>query len=264
MSEIEYLVDRYKIDGLYFHDETFTLNRKWVMEICEEMKVLDLKWGCQTRVNLVNDELLKAMKASGCIQIDFGIESASKRMLKLLKKGITAEQSRKALALTKQNGIKSFASFMLGLPGETEEDIIENVKFLKKVKPDFTYFNLYTPFPGTEATEVAIKKGQLPKDFFDKDYDMLLDTAPLINLSAIPTRKVMQFQRKLRNQVLVRNYLGVISKHNMSFIIEAVLLFLLSGRTLVNSIFELVRTRNIEKFVFVVFSAYQKRMSINR
>ena len=259
INEIEYLQDRYRIDGLYFHDETLTLNHRWIAEMCREMKRLNLKWGCQTRVNLVNDDLLRLMKSSGCLQIDYGIESASKRMLKSLKKGITPDQSKKALELTKKHGIKSFASFMIGLPDETEADIYENFKFLKVTKPDFTYFNLYTPFPGTEATEKAIEEGRLSKHFFSRDYDMLIETTPLINLSAIPTDKIIRFHKRLRNEVFLTNYLGVLSLHNMTFILEAIFYFITSWGTLFDSIKEFIKKRNIEKFIFRIFSNYQKR-----
>ena len=180
--------------------------------ICRELKPLGLRWGCQTRVNLVNDELLKIMKDAGCLQIDFGIESVSERMLKSIKKSQTPEQIRNALELTRRRGIKSFASFMIGLPGETEEDLIENVNFLKKTKPDFTYFNLFTHFPGTEAAETAINEGKLSDDYFLRDYDMLIETKPLVNLSSVPTETVIHYHRKLRNMVLFKNYMGVMTR----------------------------------------------------
>ena len=258
IKEIEYLVDRYNIDGLYFHDETFTVKPEWVRNICMELKHLGLRWGCQTRVNLVNDELLEVMKDAGCLQIDFGIESASGRVLKSIKKAQTPEQIKKALDLTKKYGIKSFASFMVGLPGETEEDLIENINFLKKTKPDFTYFNLFTPFPGTEAAEIAIKEGKLSEDYFSRDYDMLLETKPLVNLSTMSTETVIRYHSKLRNMVFLKNYLGVLTINNMKVIVEAVFVFLLSPSVMFKSVLELMKTKNIEKFVFSLFSNYQR------
>ncbi|MDR4508715.1 MAG: B12-binding domain-containing radical SAM protein [Candidatus Brocadiaceae bacterium] len=261
MKEIQYLVNHFDIDGIYFHDETFTMKSEWVQNICRELKPLGLPWGCQTRVNLVNDELLEIMRDAGCLQIDFGIESASARVLKSIKKAQTPEQIRKALDLTKKHGIKSFASFMVGLPGETEEDLMENVKFLEKTKPDFTYFNLFTPFPGTEAAEIAIKEGKLPADYFSRDYDMLLETAPLVNLSAMPMDTVIHYHRKLRNMVFLKNYLGVVTKKNLSMILEAIGNFLLSPSVMFRSIIKLLKTKNTEEFVFSIFSHYQQWQS---
>jgi anaerobic magnesium-protoporphyrin IX monomethyl ester cyclase len=261
MKEIAYLVDCYRLDGIYFHDETFTINYEWVKNLCQELKPLNLRWGCQTRVNLVSDELLKIMQSAGCIQIDFGIESASKRVLKSIKKGTTPEQAIIALELARRNNIKSFASFMVGLPGETEDDLMENVNFLKKVKPDYTYFNLYTPFPGTEAAESAIKEGRLSKDFFNRDYDMLLETSQLVNLSAVPTDIIIKYHRKLRNMVFLKNYVGVLTRNNLFIIFEALLAFLLSPSVLVKSLIEFMATRNAEKLIFMIFSNYQKKKS---
>lgn len=261
IEEIKYLVNRYNIDGIYFHDETFTVRPEWVKNICRELKPLGLRWGCQTRVNLVNDELLKIMKDAGCLQIDFGIESVSERMLKSIKKSQTLEQIRNAIESTRRRGIKSFASFMIGLPGETEEDLIENVNFLKKTKPDFTYFNLFTPFPGTEAAEVAIKEGKLSEGYFLRDYDMLIETKPLVNLSSVPTETVIRYHRKLRNMVLFKNYMGVMTRKNMRVIFEAIFNFIISPSILFKSIAELVKTRNVEKFIFLIFSNYQCRQT---
>lgn len=261
IDEITHLIKCYKVDGIYFHDETFTMQPEWVKNLCKELKPFGLLWGCQTRVSLINDELLSIMKSAGCLQIDFGVESASDRMLKLIKKAQTAEQVKRALELTRKHGIKSFASFMVGLPGETEEDLKKNIEFLRKIKPDFTYFNLFTPFPGTEAAETAIREGKMPVDYFSKNYDMLLETSPLINLSAVSTKTVMRYHRKLRNMVLLRNYLGVITRKNFKIIIKAIGFFLLSPGVMLKAIRELIQTRNIEKFIFLIFSNYQYCMS---
>ena len=147
---------------------------------------------------------------------------------------------------------------MVGLPGETEEDLIENINFLKKTKPDFTYFNLFTPFPGTEAAEIAIKEGKLSEDYFSRDYDMLLETKPLVNLSTMSTETVIRYHSKLRNMVFLKNYLGVLTINNMKVIVEAVFVFLLSPSVMFKSVLELMKTKNIEKFVFSLFSNYQR------
>lgn len=258
IKEILFLIDNYNVDGIYFHDETFTMKSEWVKYLCERIKHLGIPWGCQTRVGFVNDELLRIMKDSGCIQIDFGLESASKKVLKSIKKEHTPEQMKLALDLTKKHKIKTFGSFMIGLPGETEEDIKETYNFLKTTKPDFTYFNLFTPFPGTEAAETAIKEGKLEEDYFNRDYDMLLETVPLVNISSMSMDTIVHYHRKLRNMVFLKNYSGVLNIKNLIFILEAIVIYLISPHVLINSIKELIKTRNVEKFVFMIFSNYQR------
>jgi radical SAM superfamily enzyme YgiQ (UPF0313 family) len=93
VGEIEQLIQRYSMDGYFFYDGTFTLDIKYVMSFCEALKgrKINLKWGCQVRVNTVSEEMIKAMKETGCIQVDIGMESGSERILKSLKKGTTPE-----------------------------------------------------------------------------------------------------------------------------------------------------------------------------
>ena len=261
MAELDYLVRTYSLDGIYFHDETFTLNHTWVRALCERIEPYKLNWGCQTRVNTVSDELLSVMKRAGCVQIDFGIETASPTMLKAIKKAQTPDQIVKALQLTKKHRIKSFASLMVGLPAEREEDVLENIRFLQKHKPDFTYFNLFTPFPGTEAAEMAIAQGKMPKDYFKKDYDMLLETEPLVNLSNMDTPTVIKYHRKLRNLVLFNNYSSIITIKNIGIIMEAIFKFFLSPKEMISAVKEFVKIRNTEKFIFLIFSNYQKKQA---
>jgi radical SAM superfamily enzyme YgiQ (UPF0313 family) len=88
IKEIENLIDEYGIRGIWFLDDTFTVNKKWVIESCNEIRNnnIDIIWGCQARVDTVSEELLKEMKASGCVQVDFGLESGSDNVLRILKK----------------------------------------------------------------------------------------------------------------------------------------------------------------------------------
>ena len=90
VEHIEYLVQKYKIDAIYFGDESFTVSKERIYEIFNLLKKRNIKilFGCQTRVNLLDEELLKFMKKNGCIQIDLGIESGSDKMLKVINKGI--------------------------------------------------------------------------------------------------------------------------------------------------------------------------------
>lgn len=84
MAEIELLVSRYNVNGIWFLDDEFTLSKEWIFEFCEALrkKKYDLKWGCQSRVDVVTRELLEAMKAAGCVQIDYGVENGSEKILK--------------------------------------------------------------------------------------------------------------------------------------------------------------------------------------
>lgn len=162
LAEIEDKIKRYNTRYIIFKDSTFTLNREWVSGICRGIidRGLKIRWRCNTRVDVLDNELLNLMKRSGCEMIQFGIESASPRVLKTLKKGFTIEQALKTLRLVKKHHIYAHLSFMIGNPGETEQDIANILPFLMKTKPEFMRVFVTTYYPGTELYEQ--NKDQLP------------------------------------------------------------------------------------------------------
>lgn len=168
IQEILVLKEEYGADAIQFYDETFTLNRKRVIELCDEMlkQKIKLPWACFTRVNLVDRELLEKMKSAGCYQIFYGVEAASQRLLDIIKKDITIEQIENAFKWTKQAGIETLASFMIGLPTETEEEAYKTIDFAIKLDADYAQWQKTTPFPGTELYDICEKHGKiLTKDW---------------------------------------------------------------------------------------------------
>ncbi len=166
VDEIEYLVEKYKIDAVYFYDESFTFNSKRAIAICDEIKArgLNIVFGCQTRADLITDEVVKKMADTGCLQIDFGIESGSEKMLKAIRKDVTVEQVRKAIGICKKYGVRVFANMMVNLPGETEEDVALSVKLMKDLNCNVVIWNVTVPYPG----------GFLDRKLDREDYRMLM------------------------------------------------------------------------------------------
>ena len=262
LNEVENLIKDYKIDGIYFHDETFPMfNNEWLKTLCAGLERLGIKWGCQTTVNVINScrkENIEMVKKSGCVQVDVGMETASDRMLKKIQKAHTREEAIKAFKFLNDNNIRSFTSFIIGLPDENEEDLKANLSFLDEIKPNFTYFNLLTPYPGTVIANTAIKEGKLDKKYFYKDYDMLIETEPLVNLSNVTTDTLKKYHQKLRNKVFVKNYLSMLTINNLRFLLKAIFSFFLTPSLVIKSIKDLYKTRNIEVFVFAIFTSYQR------
>ena len=163
IHELIILRDVYGADAIQFYDESFTLNKERIFNLCDEMRKqkINLPWSCFTRVNLIDIDLLKAMKAAGCYQIFFGVESGVPRLLKLINKMHTLEQVKKALELTNRVKMQSTASFILGLPTETREEALQTIKFAKEIKPTFANFLLFCPFPGTDIYDVSLKNGEI-------------------------------------------------------------------------------------------------------
>jgi radical SAM superfamily enzyme YgiQ (UPF0313 family) len=167
VNEIKYLKEKFGVNELIFYDDTFTINRKRIVQLCNIMieDDIDIIWSCETRVNLVDKELLNLMRKAGCYIISYGVESGSQRILDSLKKDITIEQSKSAFKLSREIGIQTVGYFMIGSPGETLETIHQTINFSKELDADFAQFSITTPFPGTELYEMYNCKTQNWDDF---------------------------------------------------------------------------------------------------
>jgi radical SAM superfamily enzyme YgiQ (UPF0313 family) len=162
VDELEYLT------SLNFHqiniaDDLFTANKNHCNAVCDEIihRGLQLSWTSFARVDTISEAVLSKMKAAGCTAVSFGIESANPQILKTIKKGITRQQVEDAVNMCTKAGITPFASFILGLPGETPETIKETMEFgnrLKKRGLSFG-FHLLAPFPGTEIRAYSSRYG---------------------------------------------------------------------------------------------------------
>lgn len=163
IEEMLELRDKYGADTVQFYDETFTLNRQRVIDLCGEIikNKVNLEWACFTRVNIVDKELLLKMRQAGCYQIFYGVEAATQRLLDVIKKDITIEQIQNAFRWTKQAGIESLASFMVGLPTETVEDAYKTISLAIDIDADYAQWQKTTPFPGTELYEICKKHGKI-------------------------------------------------------------------------------------------------------
>jgi anaerobic magnesium-protoporphyrin IX monomethyl ester cyclase len=164
VAEMSYLQEKFGIKEIAFYDDSFTLDKKRVHAICALIleKKLKIAWTCETRVNLVDKELLKHMKQAGCYAIAYGIETASPEMMKTLQKDITLEQVEKAVQAHHEVGLQVVGYFMLGSPGETPETIMQTINFAKKLKVDFAQFSVTTPFPATELYDIYMRGRQDP------------------------------------------------------------------------------------------------------
>jgi radical SAM superfamily enzyme YgiQ (UPF0313 family) len=151
-EEIRHLIDRYGVREINFYDDTFTLVRDDTMELCRLIAESGTRvdWRCSSRVDRVDEELLRAMRRAGCYSIGFGVESGNEGLLKVIDKGITKDDARRAFALSRKVGIDAYAYFMLNLPGETEETIEQTIAFAKELRPAVAAFSIATPMIGTE------------------------------------------------------------------------------------------------------------------
>jgi len=188
VAEIKELKEKYKVKSILFYDETLTLNRERLMEICDLIvkEGIKVKWSCYSRVDTITAVMLKNMKKAGCRFVSYGIESGSERMLKIMKKGITLEKSRAAIKMTKEIGLETSTSFVLGIPGETKESVQKTIDFALELNPTFAHFNMVTPWPGTELYHKLIQEGRLDRNDwlnYTKKTRMHVPTIKLDNFS---------------------------------------------------------------------------------
>lgn len=156
------------INEFILYDDTFTIDRQRVLDICEliENKGLDIGWDIRARVNTVDKEMLIKLKHAGCERIHYGVESANPEILKQLNKGITISQIEKAFEMTKEAGIEILAYFMIGSPTETRDQILNTIDFAKQLKPDYVHFSITTPFPATQLYYMGMEQGVFEKDYW--------------------------------------------------------------------------------------------------
>lgn len=150
VAEIERL-NELGIYNIHMYADLFTVNRDHVVDLCNLLieKNIRIKWTCNSRVDYVDEEMLRLMGQAGCWLISWGIESANELILKRARKGYRKEQAFRALKWSKAAGIKNWGYFIIGLPGETEESIQETIAYAKELPVDIALFHIAAPYPGT-------------------------------------------------------------------------------------------------------------------
>ncbi len=151
IDEIAYYIKYYNTKKIFFVDDTFTINRQYIVDICNLIikRKLIFSWTCTTRAKQVDVDLLTLMKLAGCKSIHIGVESGSPRMLELIDKKININDVINSSMLIKNAGIESRLFFMAGLPTETPNDLRLTIDLIKRVRPDETIMSMYVPIPGT-------------------------------------------------------------------------------------------------------------------
>lgn len=186
VKELDWVGEAFGVFDFLFWTESFTLNRAFVIQVCDliQEKRLNIRWVCNSRVDNVDFEMLDKMKRAGCWMIGYGVESSNQAILDKAKKGIKVEQVKKACALTRKAGIEISAHIVLGLPGDTKETIRETVRYAKKMGFDYAQFYCATPWPGTELYKMAKKEGWLRKDAPWSEYEQNVSVLDMEGLKA--------------------------------------------------------------------------------
>lgn len=203
VDEIEFLVEKYKIKSLFFHDDGLNYKKDWLETVCNELIERRLnekiEWKGQVRVNkgFVSLELLRKMKKAGCWLLCWGIESGNQKVLDTVHKSITLQEVRDAVSLSSKAGIKNLGFFMGGNMGENKQTVQDTIRFSKELAEkglDYLQWSLAVPYPGTEFYEVCKKNGWLKTDKWE---DWVEDKrSAIIEMPDMPQNWLEQTTRK--------------------------------------------------------------------
>jgi len=163
VDELDYLASALGIGSVCIFDDNFTLRRRRVEEICEELLRRDVQidWKCEARVDGITPDLAKLMARAGCKTVAFGVESGNQDSLDFLKKDQGVEQARAAIASCRSAGIETVAYVLVGIPGETPQSTLRTLDLARESQLDFIQFSTLSPFAGTELHDLAKKEGWL-------------------------------------------------------------------------------------------------------
>ena len=175
ITELKYYIKNFKVNNFFFHDDTLTTNKRWMDEFCTLIleNNLNIKWGCNSRIDTVDREMLEIMHRAGLRVIHYGIESGSQRILdEVYNKGIQLENAAKIINLTRNTGIHPSGFFMIGAPTESVKEMFKTIILSWKLKLAEASFSLTTPFIGTHLYE-KIKNNsnyKIANNFSEFDY----------------------------------------------------------------------------------------------
>lgn len=211
MEEINYLVYDFGIKGLYFNDDTFALNKEWTYNFCQALRRAKFKlvWGCQTRADIASKGIFRIMKEAGCIQVDIGAESGSEKVLKNLQKGITPGDIENAFKLAREVGLKTFATFILGCPGEIMDDIKKTEQLSKRIRSAVSFLIL-VPYPGSALFDVAKENKWFrdPNLYFSEDWANKQSEKPVMEIN-FKADELLKIRARLQNKFFIKNNLDI-------------------------------------------------------
>lgn len=169
----------YKADHITIHDDTFTLNKRWLFEFLEYYREkVKIPFMCNVRVDTLNKEILQLLRKSGCFMIKVGVESGDQYVRNIvLRRKMEDKAIIDVFKGAKEIGLRTMAYVMMGLPEEDPKRFLETVKFVNKIQPDIISMAVFYPYPGTELYEICSKnkwiKKQDPLHFIERENTVL-------------------------------------------------------------------------------------------
>jgi radical SAM superfamily enzyme YgiQ (UPF0313 family) len=170
VQDISETITRYRPAYLEMIDETFTVNRQWVMDICQGIidDGIEMTWGAKTRVDLMDGELLELMHRAGMRKIGFGLESGVYDVRKAMTKDFSNEKVRDVFQEANRLGVEPACTIIFGHPDETREEMKQSVEFVKYIRAAYVEFHIMILIPKTKNFYLAIEEGKASEGMFDQ------------------------------------------------------------------------------------------------
>jgi radical SAM superfamily enzyme YgiQ (UPF0313 family) len=154
------------IKEAFIYDDTFTVRRDRVFELCDEIerRRIKFRWDVRAHVNTMTPELIRRMKQAGCDRVHYGVECGNDRMLKVIKKNMNVAKVREVVAQTKQAKMEVLCYFIIGQQTETASDIDDTRRLARELSPNYVHFTVFCPYPGTEIYTKGLESGIIKDD----------------------------------------------------------------------------------------------------
>jgi anaerobic magnesium-protoporphyrin IX monomethyl ester cyclase len=192
------------IHNVHMYADLFTVNRPQVVEMCRLIieSGLKIRWTCNSRVDYVDEEMLKLMGRAGCWYISWGIESADEKILKAAQKGYRKDQALQALNWAHAAGINNWGYFIIGLPGETEESIRRTIAYAKQLPLEIALYHIAAPYPGTPFFFEVAENGWFRPGTKWEEVDM--DQSTVLDYPGLPAERLEYWQRRATREWSLR------------------------------------------------------------
>ena len=220
LDELE-LSKKMNYKEIYFADQTFGAIRPRLIKLCEGMltRNLNFGWQCWSRVDVIDKGILSLMKKAGCHTIMFGVESANRNTLVKNRKGYTLDEVKQTFSLCKELGIKTLATYLIGIPTENRADILKTIDFALLHDSDYASFNMLIPRVGTSFREEVIQTGAITNDFLEMDQSGTYEgiNTPFLTNKEIVSLRDMAEKRFYRRPTYIWKRFKTIKRFNEFF-----------------------------------------------
>lgn len=190
VDELEHIEKKYDFKSFLFNDDTLTINKNFIISLCDEIleRKIKIPWACYARADNDDEFMLKKLREAGCFLLKVGVESGDQQILNNIRKGYKIEKVERAIKLMKDLGFHVHATFVFGMPGESIQTIKKTINFAKKLKPTTVQFSTGVPYPGTEFYMYLKSNGYLHTE----DWNLYTPLQPLYSYPELSADEIIK------------------------------------------------------------------------